>query len=100
MQTHAKKLLVVITEGALEKLLARDVRRLGAHGYTVCDVRGAGERGERAADWEADRSIRMEVIGDENVVSAIADHILATYCSNYAVSMYVAECGVLRPHKF
>jgi nitrogen regulatory protein P-II 2 len=100
MQTHAKKLLVVITEGALEKLLARDVRRLGAHGYTVSDVRGGGERGERAADWEADRSIRMEVIGDEHVVGTIADHILATYCPNYAVSMYVADCGVLRPHKF
>jgi hypothetical protein len=100
MQTHAKKLLVVITEGALEKLLARDVRRLGAHGYTVSDVRGGGERGERAADWEADRSIRMEVIGDEAVIGTIADHILATYCPNYAVSMYVADCGVLRPHKF
>lgn len=100
MQTHPKKLLVVITEAALEKLLARDLRRLGAHGYTVCDVRGGGERGERAADWEADRSIRIEVVGDDAVVAAIAEHVLATYCPNYAVAMYVTDCGVLRPHKF
>jgi hypothetical protein len=42
----------------------------------------------------------MEASGDEDVVSTIADHILATCCSNDAVSMYVADCGVLRPHKF
>ncbi len=65
MQTHAKKLLVVITEAALEKLLVRDVRTLGAHGYTVCDVRGGGEHGDREAEWEGNRSIPLEVIADE-----------------------------------
>jgi len=100
MQTHAKKLLVVITEAALEKLLVRDVRTLGAHGYTVCDVRGGGEHGDREAEWEGNRSIRLEVIADEPVCARIAEHILATYCPNFALSMFVADCGVLRAHKF
>jgi len=56
--------------------------------------------GKRAADWKAERSIRMQAIGDEDVVSTIADHILATCCASYAVSMCVADCGVLRPHEF
>ena len=40
MQTHAKKLLVIITEAALEKNLIRDARQFGAHGYTITEVRG------------------------------------------------------------
>jgi len=100
MQTHPKKLLVVITEAALEKMLVRDIRALGAHGYTVADVRGGGERGDRDADWEMNRSIRVEVIADEPVCARIAEHVLAHYCANFAVSMFVADCGVLRPQKY
>lgn len=40
MDTHPKELPVVIAEAALERPLVRDVKRLGAHGYTVIDVRG------------------------------------------------------------
>jgi len=100
MQTHPKKLLVIIAEAAIEKLVARDARRLGAHGYTVGDVRGGGEHGEREADWEGNRSVRIEVIGEQPVCEAIAEHVLAHYCPHYAVSMYLADCAVLRPHKF
>jgi hypothetical protein len=32
MQTHARKLVVVITESALETLLVKDILALGAHG--------------------------------------------------------------------
>lgn len=100
MQTHAKKLLVVITEAALEKALIRDARAFGAHGYTIGDVRGGGERGERAAAWEADRSIEMKVICDEDVATRLAAHVLDTYVPNYAVTLFVAEVGVFRPQKF
>jgi hypothetical protein len=100
MQTHPKKLLVIIAEAAIERLVARDARRLGAHGYTVGDVRGGGERGEREADWEGNRSVRIEVIGDEPVCDAIAQHVLEHYCPHYAVTMYLTDCAVLRPHKF
>ncbi|MBS1215377.1 MAG: putative aminoglycoside phosphotransferase [Proteobacteria bacterium] len=42
----------------------------------------------------------MQAIGDGDVASTIADHILATCCANSPVSMCVADCGVLRPHEF
>ena len=67
MQTHPKKLLVIIGESALEKFLVRDIKEFGANGYTITDVRGGGTRGAREAAWEGDRSIRMEIICDESV---------------------------------
>jgi nitrogen regulatory protein P-II 2 len=100
METHARKLLVIIAEAALEKPLAEDVRRLGAQGYTVHDVRGGGRHGTRAGDWEADRSIEMKVIATEAVADAVARHVLAAYCPHYSVTMFIADAGVLRPEKF
>ncbi|MFN7344812.1 MAG: P-II family nitrogen regulator, partial [Betaproteobacteria bacterium] len=69
MNLHPKKLLVVIAEGALEKSLIRDARQYGAQGYTLSEVRGGGESGDREAAWEADRLIEMKVICDEAVAA-------------------------------
>ena len=99
MKTHPRKLLIVIAEAALERQLVADVKRLGAHGYTVIDVRGGGARGDRGADWDADRSIQMEVICDDAVAEAIAEHIHLTYFDDYAVTVFITEVGVLRPAK-
>ena len=100
MQTHARKLLVFIAEAALEKDLVRDARAFGAHGYTLSDVRGGGARGEREAAWEADRSIEMKVICNESVAERIAQHVLATYAPNFALTVFVTDVGVFRPQKF
>jgi len=100
MQTHPRKMLVIIGEAALEKNLVRDARSFGAHGYTICDVRGGGERGDREARWEADRSIEMKVICDEAVAAKLAEHVLAAYASNYALTLFTTDVGVFRPKKF
>lgn len=100
MQTHAKQLLVIIAESALEKPLIRDARQFGAHGYTISDVRGGGEGGEREAQWEADRSVEMKVICDARVAEALARHVLATYAPHYAVTLFTTDVGVFRPQKF
>jgi nitrogen regulatory protein P-II 2 len=100
MQTHAKKLLVIIAEAALEKPLIRDARQFGAHGYTITDVRGGGERGEREAQWEADRSIEMKVIADAAVAEKLARHVLDAYAPHYAVTLFTSDVGVFRAEKF
>ena len=100
MDTHARKLLVIICEAALEKNLVRDVKRFGVQGYTITEVRGGGGRGEREASWENDRSIEMKIIAEGAVAERIAQHVLATYAPNYAVVMFTAEVGVFRPQKF
>lgn len=98
--TYPCKLVVVITEAALEDQLAEDVMRLGAHGYTVSDVRGQGSHGPRPGTWGADRSIRMEVLCDETTSLAITQHVEKSYFRNFAMVVFVADVGVLRPGKF
>jgi nitrogen regulatory protein P-II 2 len=100
LEKHLRQLLVIITEAALEKKLVQDVKRLGAHGYTVFDVRGGGEYSEREGLIEADRTIRMEVICDAAVADQIANHVLTTYAIHYHVALYFAHVHVLRPLKY
>jgi nitrogen regulatory protein P-II 2 len=97
---HPRRLLVIITEAALEKSLARDARRLGAHGYTVSDVRGAGHSGIREGSWEADRSIEMKIVCDTDIADRIAEHVLEQYGTNFGLTLFFADVEVLRPGKF
>jgi nitrogen regulatory protein P-II 2 len=100
VNTHARQLLVIIAEAALEKQLIRDARQFGANGYTITEVRGGGERGDREASWEADRSIEMKVIAEATVAAQLARHVLATYAPHYAVTMFTTDVGVFRAEKF
>ena len=100
METHARKLLVIIGEAALEKNLVRDARRFGVQGYTITDVRGGGGRGEREASWENDRSIEMKIIAEASIAEQVAQHVLATYAPHYAIVMFTSDVGVFRPQKF
>jgi nitrogen regulatory protein P-II 2 len=92
--------VVILAEGTLERLLTADVQRLGAHGYNITDVRGAGSGGAREGAWDADRTIRMEVVCDAAVADAIAEHVLGTYAPHYGVTVYLADVAVFRPQKF
>lgn len=92
---HARKLLTVITETALEKDLCAALEKLGAH-----DARGKGHTGRREASWEASGNIRVEVVCTEETAHAIADHLKERYYANYAMILYLSDVQVLRPGKF
>lgn len=100
MRKHPKTLLVIVAEAVLERNLVRDARQLGAQGWTVSEVHGAGREGVREGAWEADRTIELKVICDEAVADAIAEHVLAAYALNYSVALYFSAVQVLRPERF
>ena len=100
MNRQARKLLVVIGESTLERLLVEDVRRLGASGYTVSDVRGGGGHGTREANWEGDRSIELKVICDEGLATALAERIIERYADDYSLSLYIGDIEVFRGDKY
>jgi len=100
MSKHPKTLLVIVAEAVLEKNLVRDVRELGAQGWTLSEVHGAAREGVREGAWEADRTVEMKVICDAAVADAIAEHVMAAYAPHYSVAMYFSPVSVLRPERF
>jgi nitrogen regulatory protein P-II 2 len=100
MNTHPRKLLVIIAEASLEKRLIADALRLGAQGYTVHDVRGGSEHATREGLWEADRTIELKIVCNEAVAHAIAEHAMAQYANHYGMSLFFTDVAVIRPQKF
>jgi nitrogen regulatory protein PII len=93
------KLVTIIAEDELEQHLVEDLKRLGASGYTVSEVRGEGLHGKRASDWEG-RNIRLETIVTPDVADRIAEHVATRYFPNFAVILYTGTVEVLRPEHF
>lgn len=100
MTSSSRKLLTIITEAALERVLLRDLQRLGIHGYTVTDARGMGSRGARNAAWGESSNIRVEVVCDTAAAETVAAHLQTRYYENYAMILFVTDVAVLRPGKF
>ncbi len=100
MSLEHRKLLTIVTEAALERELAREIERLGAHGYTITDARGKGGRGIRDAGWEVSANIRIEVICTADTAHAIAAALRERYYNNYAMILFIGDVEVLRPDKF
>ncbi len=100
MNSSMRKLLTIITEAALESVVAKDLDRLGVQGYTVTDARGKGSRGTRNAAWGENSNIRVEVVCDAATAEAIASHLQVRYYENYAMILFVSDVAVLRPKKF
>jgi nitrogen regulatory protein P-II 2 len=110
LHKHPKTLLVIFAEAALEKRLVQDAQRLGAHGYTVWDVRGGSGLDERkggqsmasvrSGSWDNDRTIEMKLICSPEVADSIAAHVLQQYGQDFSVTLYFAQVQVLRSEKF
>ena len=100
MNRHPKQLLVVITEAVIERRLVQDAMRLGAHGYTVHDVRGGSAHATREGTWEADRTVEIKIVCDAAVADAVADHVIASYAPHYGITLYFTDVQVLRPQKY
>ena len=100
MNSHARKLLTIVTEAAIEQLVLQDIERLGAHGYTVSDVRGKGRRGVRNSDWGTSTNVRIEVVCAQPTADTIAAHLKTHYYENYAMILFMSDVVVLRPEKF
>ena len=97
---HARTLLVIVAEAALEKLLIEAFRRHGAAFWTIGEVHSAGRDGVRDGDWEADRTIEIKVLCEPPVADAIAAQVMESYAAHYSVALYFSEVGVLRPQRY
>lgn len=99
MKTVVLKRVTIIAEALLEERLVRDVKRLGARGYTVTEVRGEGSRGVRASEWEG-HNVKLESIVSPDVADRVLEHLAATYFPHFAVIAYVEDVSVVRGEKY
>jgi nitrogen regulatory protein PII len=95
-----KTLITIITEAVLETNITKKIEALGAHGYTVLDVRGKGQRGSRSGEWQVSSNIQIEVICTDNVAQTIVQHLQDEYFSDYGMIVYQSQVNVLRSEKF
>jgi nitrogen regulatory protein PII len=100
MHTEHRKLITIVMEAALEQRLIKDLKKLGANGYTITDARGKGSRGVRNASWDRSGNIRVEVLCDEACAYAIAMHLKEHYFDDIAMVLFISDVAVLRPQKF
>ncbi len=95
-----KKLVTIITESILEQMLVKDLKDLGAKGYTIVEARGSGAHGTRSADWGQNQNIKIEIICNDSTAQAICEHCQKNYYSNYAMVVFTSDIKVLRSDKF
>ena len=100
MAMEKRKLVTIVTEASLERSLLVELEKLGAHGYTVADVRGKGARGVRNAGFDLTANIRIEIVCTAETADAIATALRERYYDDYAMIMFVADVHVQRPLKF
>jgi nitrogen regulatory protein P-II 2 len=98
MQTVKLKLVTIIAEAVLEHFLLDDLKRLGAKGYTIGDVRGEGTRGLRSSDIES--NLKLETVVSAAVADKILEHLAKRYFTNYALIAYVTDVEVVRGDKY
>jgi nitrogen regulatory protein PII len=100
MELAKRTMVSIICESVIERYLLEDLKKLGAHGYTIIEVRGGGAHGTRDAEGEQDRNIQVEVICERSTAETILEHLQQHYFSNYFMIAYLAEVEVIRPNKF
>jgi nitrogen regulatory protein PII len=100
MEAHTRRMVTIVTEAALERMLLAELDALGARGYTVTDARGKGGRGMRQSDWTQEGNIRVEVICEAALAERIATRVREKFYDHYAMILFMQDVQVLRADKF
>jgi nitrogen regulatory protein P-II 2 len=99
MKTVQMRLVTIIAEHVLRDRIVDEIRRLGAHGYTLTEVRGEGTRGIHASEWQGGNA-KIEALVAPEVAERILEHMAGSYFRDYAVVAYVTTVEVVRGEKF
>ena len=93
------KLVTIVAEALLESRLTRDLKKLGARGYTITEARGEGSRGVRSSEWEGS-NLKVEAVVSPAVANKIMAYLAEHYFPHYAVIAYVQTVEVARGEKY
>jgi nitrogen regulatory protein PII len=99
MKTVTLKRVTIVAEHVLEERLVRELKALGARGYTLVEVRGEGSRGVRASEWEG-KNVKIETLVSPGTAERILERLAERYFADFAVVAYVDSVEVVRGDKY
>lgn len=94
-----RQIVTIIAEAVVEQKLIDDIRRVGAKGYSVGHVKGAGATGNQSLELTG-QSVRLETVVTEAVAERIMEMLAKDYFEYYAVVAWVSPAQVMRPDQF
>ncbi len=100
MTTYPMTRVTIVTEALAREAIRRLLAEVGAHGYTIFPVEGAGAQGERPADIAEFGNIQVEVIARPAVAEELLGRLHREFFPKYAMIAYESEVRVLRGDKF
>jgi len=100
MDLHPMKLVTVIAESLARDPLIRLVREAGAHGFTLFNVEGEGNKGGRPGDIAEFGNIQLEIVVPPAVAEALLTRLHKEFFPRYAMIAYESDIRVLRAGKF
>jgi nitrogen regulatory protein PII len=100
MQLYTRRMVTIVTEAALERVLVAELESLGVRGFTITDARGKGSRGTRQSEWAQEGNVRVEVICDPALADRVATRVREKFYDHYAMILFMQDVSVLRSEKF
>lgn len=99
MQTSNFKLVTIIADESLKKILEEEIIEIGAKGYTVALVEGKGKSGARDSAWSGE-NVKIETIVSGDICARILAHLTANYFERYPVIAYSYDVQTIRSEHF
>jgi nitrogen regulatory protein P-II 2 len=99
MAVATLKLVTVVAEPVLEDAITKDLRSLGATGFTITEGRGEGSRGLHAGDVPG-QNVRIETIVRPEAATRILAMIAERFFAHYSVVAWAQDVDVVRGDKF
>jgi nitrogen regulatory protein PII len=94
------KLVTIICEALAREAVTRLLREVGAHGYTLFEVEGAGAKGARLADIGEYANIQLEVVVPPPVAEQLLRRLEIEFFPRFGIIADESDVRVLRPEKF
>ena len=92
------KLVTIIAEDELESRIVDNILSLGAKGYTVARVHGAGLHRPRLDEWEGE-NVLIETLVSTDVADQIVRSVSEKYFASFGVTVFVTDAQVVRAEK-
>lgn len=100
VKTCSEKMIQIITSTTLEEPIKTLLKKSGASGYTLFDVRGDGDSGFQSGQIDGDSNILFMVILPHSMVETLMVSLESYIQRGYHLMVFSNDVDVMTPSKF